>query len=193
MKKKIIYIMMLLMFAVIGGCQTNKEQTILLEETSNEIPGRETEIGEPEEHSTVENVIYVQVSGAVKNPGVYELKEGSRMFQAVELAGGLSELADAKLLNQAEILRDGQMVYVPSIGEQESQAAEYQQKDGRIDLNTATEKELMTLPGIGAARAKSILEWREKNGGFQQIEDLKNIEGIKDGVFSKIKDSVRVG
>ena len=186
MKKKIIYIMMLLMFAVIGGCQTNKEQTILLEETSNEI-------GEPEEHSTVENVIYVQVSGAVKNPGVYELKEGSRMFQAVELAGGLSELADAKLLNQAEILRDGQMVYVPSIGEQESQAAEYQQKDGRIDLNTATEKELMTLPGIGAARAKSILEWREKNGGFQQIEDLKNIEGIKDGVFSKIKDSVRVG
>lgn len=190
MKKKIIYFIMLLMFTIAGGCQNGKNGNILLEEAGREYQ-EEQESLETEENSAVKHLIYVQVSGAVEKPGVYELEEGSRIFQAVELAGGLTELADTKVLNQAETLNDGQMVYVPCIGEQESQAAE--KEDGRINLNTATEAELMTLPGIGAARAKSILDWREKNGGFQQIEDLKNIEGIKDGVFSKIKDSVRVG
>lgn len=194
MKKKIIYMVILLMFAVAGGCQGSREGNILMEETGGEDlkENPEPRAQEPEENTAEENLIYVQVNGAVGKPGVYELKEGSRIFQAVELAGGVTELADTKNLNQAETLSDGQMVYVPSFGEQPSQETAGQE-DGRINLNTATEAELMALPGIGATRARSILEWREKNGGFQQIEDLKNIEGIKDGVFSKIKDSVKVG
>lgn len=192
MKKKIIYVTMLLMLAAAGGCQNENNGTILLEETGSWQPQEGQEPSE-EEDAAAECLIYVQVSGAVANPGVYELEEGSRIFQALELAGGLTELADAKAFNQAEALRDGQMVYVPSIGEQKAQAAETPEEDGRINLNTATEAELMALPGIGAARAKNILDWREENGGFTRIEDLKNIEGIKDGVFSKIKDSVRVG
>ena len=191
MKKKIIYVTMLLMLAAAGGCQNDNNGTILLEETGSWQPQEGQEPSEEED--AAECQIYVQVSGAVANPGVYELEEGSRIFQAIELAGGLTETADAKAFNQAEALRDGQMVYVPSIGEQKPQAAETPEEDGRINLNTATEAELMALPGIGAARAKNILDWREKNGGFTRIEDLKNIEGIKDGVFSKIKDSVRVG
>ncbi len=146
--------------------------------------------------------IYVQVSGAVKEPGVYELEAGSRIFQALELAGGVTDEADVKGLNQAEPLSDGQMVYIMDKEEaraQEAQAREAQeaqageaQDDGRLDLNAATEAELMELPGIGEAKARSILAWREANGRFRQIEDLMKVEGIKEGVFSKVKDCVKV-
>lgn len=144
--------------------------------------------------------IYVQVSGAVATPGVYEIEEGSRIFQAVELAGGMTEEADGSALNQAAALSDGQMVYVPRQVEAPAQGAgnlsvgdgQAQQADGKVNLNTATEAELMALPGIGEAKARSILAWREAHGGFSQIEDLMEIEGIKDGVFSKIKDSIKV-
>lgn len=144
--------------------------------------------------------VYVQVSGAVAKPGVYELEEGSRIFQAVALAGGMTEEADGSALNQAAALSDGQMVYVPKQGEPTVQGAgtpsvgfgQAQQADGKVNLNTATEAELMALPGIGEAKARSILAWREQHGSFSQIEDLMEIEGIKDGVFSKIKDSIKV-
>lgn len=156
--------------------------------------------GSPAGASQPAQTIYVQVSGAVAKPGVYELEEGSRIFQAVELAGGVTKEADDSALNQAAALRDGQMVYVPKQGEAPIQelespsvgAGQASQADGKVDLNTATEAELMALPGIGTAKAKSILAWRTEHGGFSQIEDLMKIEGIKDGVFSKIKDSIKV-
>lgn len=145
-------------------------------------------------------LIYVQVSGAVNKPGVYALPEGSRVFQAVELAGGLSEEADVKSLNQAQALTDGEMIWVLAVGEAAAQAvpggnppdASAGADDGRVNLNTATKEELTSLPGIGEAKAGSILAWREANGSFAQIEDLMKIEGIKEGVFSKIKDYVKV-
>lgn len=198
MKKKIIYFVTLfLLVSVSGGCQKNESENFLLKESGEKESGRE--VSEPEE-SMKENLqekkkIYVQVNGAVKNPGVYELEEGSRIFQAVELAGGITEEADAGALNQAEMLKDGQMIRIPRYGETEEQLSQMEgagQEDGRVNLNTATEAELMTLPGIGTAKAKSILAWREENGSFLQVEDLMKIEGIKKGVFSKIKDSVKV-
>ncbi|MCI9137216.1 MAG: hypothetical protein HFH48_06590 [Lachnospiraceae bacterium] len=198
MKKKIIYFVTLfLLLSVSGGCQKNESENFLLKESGEKESGRE--VSEPEE-SMKENLqekkkIYVQVNGAVKNPGVYELEEGSRIFQAVELAGGITEEADAGALNQAEMLKDGQMIRIPRYGETEEQLSQMEgagQEDGRVNLNTATEAELMTLPGIGTAKAKSILAWREENGSFLQVEDLMKIEGIKSGVFSKIKDSVKV-
>lgn len=198
MKKKIIYFVTLfLLVSVSGGCQKNESENFLLKESGEKESGRE--VSEPEE-SMKENLqekkkIYVQVNGAVKNPGVYELEEGSRIFQAVELAGGITEEADAGALNQAEMLKDGQMIRIPRYGETEEQLSQMEgagQEDGRVNLNTATEAELMTLPGIGTAKAKSILAWREENGSFLQVEDLMKIEGIKSGVFSKIKDSVKV-
>ena len=145
-------------------------------------------------------LIYVQVSGAVNKPGVYALPEGSRVFQAVELAGGLSEEADVKSLNQAQALTDGEMIWVMTAEEAKAQAVSggnppdvsASVDDGRVNLNTATKEELTTLPGIGEAKAGSILAWRETNGSFAQIEDLMKIEGIKEGVFSKIKDYVKV-
>ena len=139
--------------------------------------------------------IYVQVSGAVKRPGVYELPEGSRVFQALELAGGLTAEAEEAGINQAQVLADGQMIWILTKEEAAASALQpgnQQQEDGRVNLNTASREELMDLPGIGEAKAESILSWREAHGGFAQIEDLMKIEGIKEGVFSKIKDCVRV-
>lgn len=194
MKQKIIYIIILLILTVsFGGCQSGQENELLLtgqeEERKEDISEEEMSGADSQENP----VIYVQVSGAVAKPGVYELEAGSRIFQALELAGGATEEADTRSLNQAEILEDGQMVYIPDAEEAAAQELlPKQEDDGRINLNTATETELMTLPGIGAAKARSILSWREANGSFQCTEDLMKIEGIKDGVFSKIKDSIKV-
>ncbi|MCI9059490.1 MAG: hypothetical protein HFH52_06910 [Lachnospiraceae bacterium] len=213
---KIIIIFSMTALLLAGGCGSPGPENILLEESmqndgavtgnasrENPSPGKnssetssaqakkptEGQVPEQEEHA-----LYVQVSGAVKSPGVYRLAEGSRIFQAVELAGGLLEQAEADKINQAECLKDGQMIYIPAAGEEEPEDSfgESRNEDGRVNLNTATEAELMALPGIGAAKAGSILDWREKNGGFGQIEDLMKVEGIKDGVFAKIKDSVKV-
>ena len=136
------------------------------------------------------SMIYVQVAGAVHKPGVYELPEGSRVFQALELAGGVTADAQLKSLNQAAPVSDGDMIWVMTVEEAAVQPA--QAEDGKVNLNTATKEELMELPGIGAAKAASILAYREANGSFTKIEDLMKIEGIKEGVFSKIEDYVIV-
>lgn len=138
-------------------------------------------------------MIYVQVSGAVAAPGVYQLPEGSRVFEAVELAGGMTEEADMNSLNQAQVLSDGQMIYLYAVGEQQAVgSSETAQKDDRLDINTATAEELMALPGIGQSKAESIIAFREEHGAFEKTEDIMNIEGIKEGVFSKLKDRIKV-
>ena len=158
--------------------------------------GEETLSEEAKFQEEVTDLIYVQVSGAVNKPGVYGLPPGSRVFQALELAGGMTEEAQEKSINQAQKLEDGQMVWVLTVEEaavQKVQQSESRSEDdGKVNLNTATKEELQTLPGIGEAKALSILAWREEHGSFAQIEDIMKIEGIKEGVFSKIKDSVKV-
>lgn len=179
-----VYITMLLIcITVLGGCKG--QDSVKVQETEL------LEIPEETEKEEQENLIYVQVSGAVDAPGVYTLPEGSRLFEAVELAGGVTDEADISKVNQAQMLSDGQMVYIMKQGEAEHQE-EAQPEDGRVNLNMATEEQLMTLTGIGQAKAKSIIAWREENGAFSKIEDLMEIEGIKEGVFSKIKDSIKV-
>lgn len=194
-----IYIVMLLLCIVVsGGCgkaQLGTQNVEILEDAPEQENTQELQI--EEESGLTEKTIYVQVSGAVVSPGVYELPEGSRVFEAIALAGGVTEEADAGQMNQAQTVSDGEMIYVKRQGEtvEEALAQEEafgQQEDGKVNLNTATEEELMTLPGIGQAKAKSIIAWREEKGGFSKIEDLMEIEGIKEGVFSKIKDSIKV-
>lgn len=146
--------------------------------------------------------IYVQVSGAVNHPGVYRLPEGSRIFEAVELAGGTTQEADLASVNQAQVLSDGQMIYVYAVGEelrsglgQEGTGQTGQDRetgDGKVNLNTASLEELMTLPGIGQSKAEAIISWREENGGFDSVEDIMQIQGIKEGIFSRIEDRIKV-
>lgn len=205
MKKIKNLICILALVLGISGCANQREEAkeLLLSKETSEVKagsnGKEEVWLEAEAKSQKEeetDIIYVQVSGAVNHPGVYELPLGSRVFQALELAGGMTQEAQEKSINQAQTLEDGQMIWVPTVEEAaalpKQQPESLAKDDGKVNLNTATKEELQTLPGIGEAKAQSIVAWREEHGSFTQIEDIMKIEGIKEGVFSKIKDSVKV-
>lgn len=142
--------------------------------------------------------IFVYICGAVRTPGVYEFLPGSRIASAVEAAGGLTEEASAEAVNLAQLLADGQQIYVPKEGEVNRDAYAGMQGDktdmgsGKVNINTATVEELITLPGIGHAKAKAIVDYREKNGDFGAIDGLLSVDGIGSGVFQKLKEYVTV-
>lgn len=136
---------------------------------------------------------FVHICGEVKNPGVYELPEGSRIFEAVEAAGGLTAQAAESSMNLAEKITDGMQIVILSREEMEMQeSAARETASGLVNINTASREQLMTLPGIGESRADDIIRYREESGGFQTIEDIKKVSGIKDAAFQKIKDSITV-
>ena len=141
------------------------------------------------------------------SPGVYELDSGARVYEALEAAGGMKEEAAQEILNQAGKIEDGGRIYVPtkeeaaegllenaadSDGVVEGTAGSDNSEQGKINMNTAGLEELKTLSGIGDAKAQSIIRYREENGEFQTIEEVMNVEGIKEGVFNKIKDKITV-
>lgn len=142
--------------------------------------------------------VFVYICGAVKYPGVYEMAPGSRIYQVVDQAGGMTKKADEKSVNLAETVSDGQMVQIPEIlpeGEKTQKKEETSSgvtADGKININTATAEQLMTLRGIGQAKAECIIAYREKKGAFQKIEDITLVEGIKEGTFEKIRESIAV-
>jgi len=140
--------------------------------------------------------IVVYVCGAVVNPGVYSLLEGSRVKEAVEAAGDFAPDADRVRINLARRLSDGEQVYIPRVGEEvlpvTPPAAAPGPLGGKININTATAEELDTLPGIGPAYAERIIKYREEFGPFKKIEDIKKVRGIGDATFEEIKDLITV-
>ena len=131
--------------------------------------------------------------GEIQNPDVYELPQTARIYDAIEAAGGMKETAAKDALNLAEPLVDGQQIKVLSKEEALEEAAEEKNEaDTKVNLNTAGKEELMTLPGIGESKAESIISYRESSGGFKSIEDIMQIEGIKEGVFKKIRDKIKI-
>ncbi len=184
-------------------------------------------------------LLYVHICGEVKNPGVYELEEGSRIFQAVEKAGGFTEEAAESYLNMAQEVADGMKIVVPSEDEIAAQNAQNgigtdaaaglgagggtsawisgaagggsgaaggvgpgisgvtegaggSESGGKVNLNTADKATLMTLKGIGEARAEDIIAYREEHGPFRKIEDVMKVSGIKEAAFEKIKEEITV-
>lgn len=145
---------------------------------------------------------FVYVCGAVKHPGVFELPQNSRVYEAIALAGGFRKNAYEKGINQAAQITDGQMIEVLTVKEQKesgaktqgqgTDAANAQSQDDRIDINTATAEQLTTLSGIGQAKAENIIAYRESSGGFSSVEDLMKVSGIGEGVYERIKDKVKV-
>ena len=134
--------------------------------------------------------ITVFVCGAVKNEGVYELEVGARANDGLEAAGGFSEDADTVAVNLADVLEDGQKLYFPVSGEQltdASGAGQETSEQSLVNINSADAAELMTLPGIGEAKASQIVEYRRKNGAFSCKEDLKNVSGIGDNIYEKLE------
>ena len=145
--------------------------------------------------STVCDTVYVYVCGAVKNTGLYELKAGSRIGDAIDTAGGFTKSSDKDALNLAEVVTDGSKIMVPKKGANADKGAmpdEDSTGSDCININTANVNELTTLAGIGEARAKAIIEYREQHGGFTKIEDIMNVSGIKEAMFSRIKDDISV-
>ena len=138
-------------------------------------------------------MLAVFVCGSVVTPGVYELPTGSRVYEAIALAGGMTDEAAQTAVNQAELLTDGQMIEIPTKEEQQVRtAAEEARLDGLVNINTAGLEELKTLPGIGDSKARSIIAYREKNGAFKATTDIKNVDGIGDGIYAKLEGCMKV-
>lgn len=208
-------VMLLTFIVVFFGCTGCREKTeedlqpLTLEENLKEDGTEEADAAEQGQRSQWAEseisagepnpTIFVYVCGAVNAPGVYELDADARVYEAIACAGGVREDAAEESVNQAQTLTDGERLYVPTDAEAEQGLADPVQTepgqgaaDGKVNINTASKEELTTLNGIGESRAESIIGYRETHGGFQSIEELMNVEGIKEGVFSKIKDRITV-
>ena len=241
----IFSIFMFLIFAGLTGCKDDGAEFLekeLAQEESTETSGVDLEQEDPTdaesgvsekkqvdtvqetaaakqqpEISEIPEMIYVDICGAVTSPGVYELPYGSRVFQAIEKAGGYLPEAAASYLNRAKGLSDGQQIYVPTQAEVDSQmiqvtengqeatsetvpgnnngeesAGENTGTDQKINLNTADVSQLTTLTGVGESKALAIIAYREENGPFTSIEDIMNVPGIKEGTYEKIKDKIAI-
>ena len=207
-QKKIIIIAVALVFIgiiifiynsnKIDTSEINEEMLIANNETNNII---DTKIEE-------KNIIIVHITGAVKNPGIVKLEEGSRIEDAINKAGGLNEDADITNVNLAYILEDGIKIKIPSSldvtevqnenilnsdsGENIVEEFENSDKGSLLNINKATKQDLQNLPGIGVSLASKIIEYREENGKFANIEDIKNVNGIGDSKYENIKEHICV-
>lgn len=156
-------------------------------------PDKAVETAAVPEETTGSGEIYVHVCGHVKKPGLYILGRGARAGEAVEAAGGLKPGADEASVNLAAPLEDGMQLYIAS-RRKEGDASGKGDGDGegKININRADVGELTTLSGIGESRARAIIAWREENGAYSSIEDVKNVSGIGDGIFERIKNMITV-
>lgn len=210
-KNIIRYTSVYIVVIMFTGCSKGTDQVVLLGNQLEEVMSENmayTEMLQGEESKAEadnrNDTIFVYICGAVNQPGVYELPANARVFEAIEAASGYLEGAAEEYMNQAAFLTDGQQIRIPTVEEAEEMqdqtesteivAAEQGQltDSGLININTASVSQLMTLSGIGKAKANAIIAYRETNGSFNTIEELMNIEGIKDGVFNKLKDQITV-
>lgn len=188
------------------GLSTNEDQVAM---KTGDPSGEEVLEGEkqPEEPETEPQLIAVYVCGAVNSPGVYELEDGSRICDALDAAGGFTGDADENYVNLAARLSDGTKLLIPTeeetargavIADTPSFDSGTQQSLGDSDqkslvnINTATKEELKSIPGIGDGIAGKIVRYREEKGSFKSCEDIMKVSGIKEKLFSKIRDYITV-
>lgn len=173
--------------------------------TINDKPQLESQLSSTDE--TTEEIassssIYVDINGAVNEPSVIVLTEGSRVFEAIEAAGGLTEEANLTNINRAEILEDGTYLYIPTNREMEMQevaTASGNSENGalagtqsKININTADSNTLQQLNGVGPSTAEKIIDYRTNTGKFKKVEDLKNVSGIGEKTFEKLSPHIKV-
>ncbi len=186
-----------------------QEEPALLELTPTPLDTASAELAPTLPESTlpepVSTTVLVDVKGAVKHPGVYPLTTEERIIDAITMAGGVTEKADTKTMNYAQKLQDEMIIYIPEQGEEvpvtiapttpttsAQTATTSATTTNTVNINLADEAALMTIPGIGPAKAKSIIQYRTDQGQFTKIEDIKNISGIGDKTFEKLKDFISV-
>ncbi len=208
MKKNLIKYVLPMIVVIIGilwyllscdasGNEFSGETIFSMHQDTEDYIDRNNTIEKEEIVGTEARFIAVHVCGAVVNPGVYQLEEGARVIQAIEAAGGVCAGAVQDYLNLAGLVKDGDKIYVPLENEVESgyipdSMGETKETVLCININTATKSELMQLPGIGESKADSIISYRKEHGNFKSTEDIMLINGIKEAVYSRIKDYIKV-
>ena len=212
--KKILYFITVLTMAVfiLTACRKNDATVYFASENTQadhdeDVSYQSTENSDTSvKESSSENEdqaaeVVVYVCGEVNDPGVYHLPNKSRVCDAIESAGGMTDDAGRDFWNLASEVYDGQMIYVPTKEEVESgsvpkpdteNAGVSSGDSSKININTASKEELMTLAGIGENKADNIIKYRQENGCFSAVEDLTNVSGIGESIFNKIKDSITV-
>ena len=181
----------LLILVGVGGLFSQKEESVEeIEAVVTTVLAEKTEVS-----TTQETVIFVDIKGAVKNPGVYQMKVGDRVKDALDAAGGLTDEADSQKVNLAKRLEDQMAIVVPKVGEEaeEIPAGETRKeatKEGKVNINTATVEELKTLKGVGEKKAEAIIEYRKKNGSFKTKEDLMKVRGIGKKLFESFEERI---
>ena len=214
-------------FLFLCGCTHNREESVNTQQDiaqeyfgTESVSGDKTSEGGEDSHSSssvpdgaggtsdssaqsVEETgnIFIYVCGAVKEPGVYVLPEGSRVYEAIQMAGGMTPEANEAFVNQARVLVDGEQITVFTKEETEGldpKAFDYDVPamdpvaQGKININKATAEELTSLSGIGEAKALAIIEYRETNGAFRETADIMKVSGIGEALYNKIKDDIDV-
>lgn len=182
---------MLLLLVGVGGLFSKKEEAVedvTVVETT--MLAEKTEVS-----TTQEAVIFVDIKGAVKNPGVYQMKSGDRVKDALDAAGGLTDEADSQKVNLAQRVEDQMVIVVPKVGEEATEipsgvTSKEAAKDGKVNINTATVEELKTLKGVGEKKAEAIIEYRKKNGSFKTKEDLMKVRGIGKKLFESFQERI---
>ena len=212
-KKKVLIIGAICVIIIIGlviyfFMQDEGEDYLDFEELDSTIENIENIV----QNEVIEEIpkIVVHVSGEVVNPGVISLDEGARLIDAINKAGGLTQKADISKVNLAYVLKDAQKIYIPSVDDKEekmyilegsgdteivtSSGSVQNKKEEKlmVNINTANAIELSQLPGIGNSTAYKIINYRNENGNFNTIEDIKNVSGIGEAKFNKIKDNIFV-
>lgn len=169
------------------------------------VTAKEAEMEQSVNESAAEpEIIKVDVKGAVKSPGIFTAQAGDRVIDLISAAGSFTEKADTDKVNFAQIIEDQMVIYVPEIGEEDKGNLENIQvgmsgdavtkgtSGGLVNLNTATQEDLQTLTGIGPSKANAILEYRETIGKFKEVDELKQVTGIGDKTFERLRDSISV-
>lgn len=183
-----LMLLMGLISAMLCACGSQVQEDTLVLFT------REQETVQSAVSQTELHLITVYLCGEVKEPGVYQLAEPARLYQAVAAAGGFSQDAAREQVNLAKLIGDGEQITIPKFTEEQFsvQASETKGTDGRVDINHAQLLELMQLPGIGEVKAGAIIAYRESEGLFTKIEDIMKVPGIKESAFQQIADRITV-
>lgn len=206
LNKKILFIIIIIsgiIYGVFNYFTQNKNKENLENISQDIIINNQTE-NITEENNNQEKIV-IHITGAICNEGIYELEENSRIVDAVKIAGGLKEEADLKQINLAYVLEDGMKINIPSKNESRNEASNNTEnyttkenlnssnnaKTSKVNINSATQTELETLPGIGPSTALKIINYRKEKGKFNKIEDIKNVNGIGESKFNKIKEFIK--
>lgn len=182
---KMITILLTVMF-IFAGCMHRDDVSIESKQEKTEAARQSKE----------KDSIYVYICGEVKHPGVYKFSKDDRIVKAIKASGGLTSKASAESINQAEKMKDGQQITIPSkkqvTKKETTDVNATQSSSGKININTASVEELKTLSGIGELKANDIISYREEHGSFKSPEDIMKIQGIKEGIYNKIKDKITI-